>query len=137
MGREHVTRLTGEDLERLRDRLAQQLTPSPGGDLQAMIDDIVAALGRSPLLSGVTARKTGGHEYHLQAACRPASEGLDPWLVMEEVARIWAEELRYDDFEAHAVTIEDGIGLLEFLTGTSDPPLYLSGLIVVELEPES
>lgn len=120
------------ELRRLKVRVAREYHQSPGGDLDGMLADITAALGRSGLFTAPLVTKTGGQEHLVEARCALIGNGTDAAQVASELERIWQDELRYDDFEAHAVLITDDSIILDFLTIAVAPRLYVTGLVVVD-----
>ncbi len=122
--------MDASELERVKGRVPDGFHASPGSDLAAMMAEMIASLERSPLLCAATARKTGGHAHLIEVQCHPATPDLPREVIMDEIERLWLEELRYDDFEAHTIELADEHGILDFVTVTRDQRLYISGMIV-------
>jgi hypothetical protein len=123
-------------LERIKTRLAEQFHQSPGGDLEAMLDDIRAALTRSTLFADITTRKTGSREHLIEVRCQTASSTIAAHQVAKELHRVWQEELRYDDYAAHLIIPADTTMTLDFVTATAEARLWLTGMIVVAMSDE-
>jgi hypothetical protein len=124
-------RVDADELERVKERIAEQFTASPGSDLEAMMRAMTLSLEQSPMLRNVVARKTGGHAHLIEVECQLATSALALDAALAEIERIWLEELRYDDFAAHAIEQTDEHAIFDFLTAARDQRLYLSGMIVV------
>jgi len=130
-----MARMGVDELERVKGRITDGFRASPGSDLAAMMAEMIASLERSPLLRAATARKTGGRAHLIEVQCHRATPDLAPDTIMAEIERLWLEELRYDDFEAHTIELTDEHGILDFVTVTRDQRLYLSGMIVAHFGP--
>jgi hypothetical protein len=121
-----------EDLEALKERVAAGFNESPGGDLDAMGQDIAAAMRRSGLFTPVMVGKTGGHIHLVEARCGLVEQSTPAARIAAELQRIWLHELRYDDFEAHALLIAPHAVYLDFLTVAREARMYVTGIIKVE-----
>jgi hypothetical protein len=124
--------LSIEDLDALKTRVATAYHQSPGGDLDAMGRDIASALRRCGLFMPALVGKTGGRIHLVEARCAPAHPSLSAARIASELQRIWLDELRYDDFEAHALLITPSAVHLDFLTVARAARLYVTGIIMVE-----
>ncbi len=120
------------DLEQLKERVAGQYQETMIGDLEGMIADCRRAIEASPSFSTVAIRKTGTHVHQIEVECHPANSAILPGTLMEEITRIWLEELCYDDFEAHAIVMTDDAIVLDFLTVARGPRIFATGMIVVK-----
>jgi hypothetical protein len=125
-----ITRVDACELERIRERIVQQCMASPGSDLELMMTEATASLGRSALLRDTSARKTGGSTHLIEVRCYPAAPSLTREAIMAEIEQLWLDELRYDDFAAHTIELTSQHGILDFLTVARAQRLYLSGMIV-------
>jgi hypothetical protein len=121
-------------LEQIKTRLAKEFFQSPGGDLDAMLCDIRGVLDRSGLFTDIVTRKTGSREHLINVRCQTASSSISPRQVAEELFRAWQEELRYDDYAAHAIVPTESSITLDFVTATAQARLYVTGLVVVVME---
>lgn len=121
------------ELEELKDKVAAQYHQSPGGDLDGMIVDIRTALDKSGLLTTHRVRKTGSIHHLVEAHCRRVSPDITVQQLQAELERVWEEELRYDDFAAHAFDTTPAALVLDFLTVARSARLYVTGMIIVEL----
>jgi hypothetical protein len=121
------------ELEALKDRVNERYIQSPGGDLDGMLDDMKASLSRSNMVADLRLRKTGSRHHLVEAHCRRASPLISVAQLQAELARIWEEELRYDDFAAHAFDITNSTVVLDFLTVARSAKLYMTGMIIVDL----
>jgi hypothetical protein len=123
---------TIEQLTALKARVAGAYHESPGGDLDAMARDIDVSLRRSGLFTPPVVGKTGGHIHLVEARCTPAHPAIPAARIAAELRRIWLTELRYDDFEAHALLATPHAIHLDFLTVVRAPRLYVTGIIMVD-----
>ena len=119
--------IAADELERMKARIAERYSASPGGDLAAMMAEMTASLERSPMLRDATARKTGGHTHLIEVQCHAAVSYLPQAAIMAEIERLWQDELRYDDFEAHTIELTDDCGILDFVTATRAQRFPLGG----------
>jgi hypothetical protein len=121
------------ELDALKDRVAGRYDQSPGSDLDGMLEDLRAALGSSGLFSELRLRKTGSPRHLVEARCAPSSANVTPATIRAELERVWQEQLRYDDFAAHAVEHTASALIFDFLTVARSAGMYMTGLIIVEL----
>lgn len=122
-----------DELHALKVRVAGAYYESPGGDLDGMLRDMSEFIGRSGLFLPPVVRKTGSRSHLVEARCTPASAQTPVARLADEVERIWTNDLRYDDFAAHALTITDSSIVLDFLTVARSARLYVTGMIIVAL----
>jgi hypothetical protein len=120
-------------LERLKKRVAAQYRETTIGDLETMIVESRRAVEASPLFASAVVRKTGTRYRQIEVECRLANRLTPHRRIAAEITRIWLEELRFDDFEAHAVAATDTAIMLDYLTVARAPRLYATGMIVVSL----
>ena len=124
------------DLEQLKERVAGQYQETMIGDLEGLIADC-RAIEASPCFDAVAIRKTGTPVHQIEVECQPANSAILPGTLTEEITRIWLEQLRYDDFEAHAIVMTDDAIVLDFLTVARGPRIFATGMIVVTRRDES
>jgi hypothetical protein len=122
-----------DELHALKVRVAGAYYESPGGDLDGMLRDMSEFIGRSRLFLPPVVRKTGSRTHLVEARCKPAIPLTPIARLADEVERIWSDDLRYDDFAAHALTITDRSIVLDFLTVARSDRLYVTGMIIVDL----
>lgn len=121
------------ELEALKDKVHEGYYQSPGGDLDGMLDDIGNALHRSGYFSGPRLRKTGSRHHLVEAQVRRSSPNISPAMIRAELERLWEEDLRYDDYAAHAFDQTDKAIVFDFLTVAREARMYMTGMIVVDL----
>jgi hypothetical protein len=122
------------ELDALKDRVCARYDQSPGSDLDGMLDDLRIALGGSGLFRDLRLRKTGSPRHLVEARCARSSADISPSMIRAELERAWQEQLRYDDFAAHAVQQTPTAVIFDFLTVARSAGMYMTGLIVVELD---
>ena len=122
------------ELEALKDKVNERYDQSPGGDLDGMLADMRSSLANSGFFSEPRLRKTGNRLHLVEAHCKVSSPNITPIMVRSELERMWLEELRYDDFEAHALGRTPTSVVLDFLTVARSARLYVTGLIIVDLK---
>jgi hypothetical protein len=126
-----------DELNALKTRVAGAFYESPGGDLDGMLTDLEEFIGRSGLFLPPAVRKTGSREHQIEARCSPVSSHTPVVRLADEMERVWMDDLRYDDFEAHALLITDTAIILDFLTVARSARLYVTGMIIATLEQAS
>ena len=119
------------ELEQLKERVAGQYRETTIGDLQAMIADSRRAIEASPILAFGGIRKTGAPVHQIEIECQPRDPATPPETITSAITQIWLEQLRFDDFEAHAIDTTDDAIVLDFLTVAREPRLFATGMIVV------
>ncbi len=126
--------MNAAQLQQTKLRVAEAFSESPGCDLDGMLDDIRHALDRSGLFTGISGRKTGSRRHLVETRCRTLPIAT-PRHALVELNRVWLEELRYSDFEAHAFMAAERALVLDFITAARSARLYVTGLIIVDLTP--
>lgn len=124
--------LDPSELEQLKERVADQYQETNIGDLEGMIADCLREVEASPLFTSVAIRKTGSPVHQIDVECRAADPATAPETLAGELTRIWLEQLRYDDFEAHAIIMTEHAIVLDFLTVARGPRIFATGMIVVD-----
>jgi hypothetical protein len=125
--------MTIEQFHLLKRKIMAQGTPGSRDDLEGMMIDFQHSLDQSRLLTRVHLKKTGDPDCMIETTCQPAAETLAISEVVAEIERLWMEELRYHQFEAHAIHRADYQEALDFITVGEHGGSYVTGRIAVDI----
>src|SRR5437867_6564621 len=125
--------MTPDELTYVKRKIMAQSVPSSGHNLEGMMIDFQHSLEQSRLLTRVRVKKTGDPGCMIEATCQPAANTLTIPEIIAEVERLWMEELRYQEFEAHALVRADYHESLEFVTESGPGGFYVTGRIAVDI----
>jgi hypothetical protein len=108
--------------------ILQYAVISQGDNLLGFYYDLKLCLSRETFLENVEVQTTDDPRCLLVATAATTSHLRE---ISDYLVKLWLEQLRYRDFEAHEIFYELQSVTLRFITKANDAPLCVTGKIVI------
>ena len=121
--------------QKLRGGLQLNVAPAPQQSRAAAVERLRSALATSGVFADVEVEPTADGDRLVVGLCRYSAEHEERHVV-DRLARVWAEELRLDGWDAHSFLVDEGHVEMQAATVHDDQSHYLSLHLVAQADPD-